>query len=246
MTVHCMRKELKVGLQTITWDDCPSGLDAMFKEVRAAGFDGVELAQLVADSDVDLLVRSLDANSLQLAGVSGGSLLDRLNLVDQYVQRKPKVAVPYVYVDDWTDAENVLFIQADIRCQIAIHPHMFKPIQTATEAIRLLKQYAYCRFMPDTGHLTVAGADVQSVIRQNLEQTISIHLKDWSPEFGRSLPFYSRGFVPLGKGIVPIREIIQLLLAKRYNGWLIVEQDYSLRPISAAQESREFLRKQGI
>ncbi len=218
----------------------------MFEEVRAAGFDGVELAQFVSDSDVDLLVRSLDAHSLQLAGVSGGSLIDRLNLVGQYIQRKPEVAVPYVYVDDWTETEHVLFTQADIRCQIAIHPHMFKPIQTATEAVRCLNQYAYCRFMPDTGHLTVAGADVQSVIRQNLEQTFSIHLKDWSPEFGRSLPFYSRGFVPLGQGIVPIREIIQLLNSKRYDGWLIVDQDYSLRPISAAQESRDFLRKLGI
>ena len=218
----------------------------MFNEVRAAGFDGVELAQLVSDSDVDLLVRSLDAYSLKLAGVSGGSLVNRLSLVDQYIQRKPKVAVPYVYVDDWTEVEHELFKQAEIPCQIAIHPHMFKPIQTATEAVKCLKRYAYCRFMPDTGHLTVAGADVQSVIRQNLEQTISIHLKDWSPEFGRSLPFYSRGFVPLGKGIVPLREVIQLLNTKRYNGWLIVEQDYSLRPISAAKESRDFLRKQGI
>lgn len=218
----------------------------MFKEVRAAGFEGVEFAQLVSDSDVDLLVRSLDAHSLQLAGVSGGSFIDRLELVAQYIQRKPKVAVPYVYVDDWTEVDHVLFSQADIPCQIAIHPHMFKPIQTATEAIKCLRQYAYCRFMPDTGHLTVAGADVQSVIRHNLGQTISIHLKDWLPEFGRSLPFYSREFVPLGQGVVPSREIIQQLYSKQYSGWLIIDQDYSLRPISAAQVSREFLRKQVI
>lgn len=238
---------MKIGLQTIAWRDCDDRLDEPIKAAKQNGYDGIEIAQVVSAGDIFRhVVKILHENDLQLAGLSGGSLRDRLELAKQFESEICGVELPYIYADAWSKMDDQLFLDAQVRAQIAIHPHMFKPIQTLIEAQKTKKRFPYVKYMPDTAHSTIAGEDVLQFIGDNISECISIHIKDWSPEFGRSLPFYSTGFVSLGSGRVPVKEVIYLLKKKRYDGWLIVEQDFANAPGSEAERSREFLAQLGV
>ena len=100
--------------------------------------------------------------------------------------------------------------------------------------------------LPDVAHLTIANEDPLSVVKDNLDKIVAIHLKDWSPEFGRSYHFYSRGFCELGYGIVEFEALIEILREKNFKGWLVVEQDYSEEPNKSAKKSRDFLEALGV
>jgi sugar phosphate isomerase/epimerase len=125
---------------------------------------------------------------------------------------------------------------------------MFKPVQTAQEAEKLLKEHEDLRFLPDTAHLTIAGEDVLELLERNMNRLVGVHLKDWASEFGRSYQFYSRGFgVQFGYGDVRLSEIMEFLKSKKYNGWIVVEQDVADDPPEAVRNCREWLRgKHGI
>ena len=155
--------------------------------------------------------------------------------------------------DEWDEEldlrfETLLGEESDFdgEIPIAIHPHMFKPIQTSAEAYELIQEFDYLRFLPDIAHLRVAGEHVLSSLSNHFEWTIAVHLKDWSPEFGRTLPFYSRGFVELGRGQVPVEDVLAFLKDNEFDGWVIVEQDYTVHPQECAERSREYLRRCGI
>ena len=50
------------------------------------------------------------------------------------------------------------------------------------------------------------------------------------------------GFVELGHGEIDIEGTVELLRERRFDGWLVVEQERTLRdPSASAQISREFL-----
>ena len=215
---------MKYGLQTIAWDDEP--LETVLQEAKQAGYEGVEIAQSIPGDDFKKAWNELKKSQLTLAGLSGGDLRSRLEFVRFIQAREPNYPLPYVYSDDWTEYD------------------MFKPIQTEADAMKVISSYPYTTLMPDTGHLAVAGEDVVGVIQRHLSQLRSLHLKDWSPEFGRSLPFFSRGFCALGRGGIPISRVLRLLRNARYNGWVIVEQDYCPKPTAAARESLQFIKAQ--
>ena len=233
---------LKFGLQTIAWDDLD--VENVLHQVKQAGFSGVEIAQPIPETEFENVGRILDDCNLQLVGLSGGNLTQRLHFASYLRRVAPKSPLPYMYVDDWTEHEDGLFREADIQCPIALHPHMFKPIQTEADAVKVLTAYSYTSLMPDTGHLAVAGEDSVAFIKNNLTRIISVHLKDWSPVFGRSLPFYSKGFCPLGQGEASVASVISFLRKVNFAGWVIVEQDYCSNPGKAAAASLEYLRKQ--
>jgi sugar phosphate isomerase/epimerase len=126
--------------------------------------------------------------------------------------------------------------------RLALHPHMFTPIQTAHEAEQEMQKHPELRFLPDVAHLTVAGEEVVEVLKRNSDRLETIHLKDWTPEFGRAYQFYARGFVELGQGQVDLEGTIEFLKAQGFRGWVIVDQNFTLDPSASARESRAWLR----
>jgi len=235
------RKVMKIGLQTIAWNDSP--IETVIREASSAGFAGVEIAQSISDDQFEKVYHSLQTDKVQLAGLSGGDMQQRLRFAAFLRSKQPSIELPYIYADDWGAEEDAVYQEANVPCKIAIHPHMFKPIQTEADATSVLSQFPYTTFMPDTAHLEVAGESPVDVIFKNSKRLIAVHLKDWSPEYGRSLPFYSKGFTELGNGIVPLKNILSSLQKARFPGWLIVEQDYALCPENAARKSLAFLKK---
>jgi sugar phosphate isomerase/epimerase len=280
---------MKVGYQTIPWGRAlGDGGREMIETIREAGYAGVEIAQhpeqFGSAKALYELLRDYDnpdvehRKELKLLGLAGGAISERIAFIDQLVDaenrdllaRKGKIdrvignkrPYPYVYTDMWdnsgvTDATTK-------RWTFALHPHMFKPIQTASEALKVLREHPELRFLPDAAHLTIAGEDVIDVLKAAFEiQTreedsdqnapnrfgpiIAIHLKDWTSEFGRSYQFYSRGFgVAFGQGEVKLDKIARFLVERGYNGWVVVEQDVVDDLVTAARGCRRWLQDKRI
>jgi sugar phosphate isomerase/epimerase len=235
----------------------------MLGEAKDAGYDGVELMQdPKVLGDPELLFGQLKDHRLALVGIAGGSLEERIEYartmkslaesdldsqglgwgMQLYRNARPLV-LPYVYVDDWRDQRHAhLLKHGDV--VLALHTHMFKPVQTAEEAAKVLDAHPEMRFLPDTAHLEVAGDDPVLVIENNFSRLAAVHLKDWTAEFGRSLQFYARGFVGLGEGTAPVKQVVEMLLRRNYQGWLLVEQDTAANPLASAKKSRQWLSEE--
>ena len=98
------------------------------------------------------------------------------------------------------------------------------------------------QFIPDTGHLTVAGENLVDVLNSNYDRITAVHLKDWDETAGRAMQFYSAGFTELGTGDVDLRSVMDFLQSRSYKGWLVVDQSSPERPIERACASRTWLR----
>jgi len=246
---------MKIGIQTIAWEDHPSAgslnklLPEMTREIREAGYDGIELFQpAVGKTHMHFLQEQLEKNSLELVGVSAGSFEDRLNFVRAYRPFAGPKQTPYIYTDEWPDDLARQAVSEGFR--IAVHPHMFKPIQTVAEALPHLAEFgndpAKVGLLPDSAHQQIAGEPFLDVLEKHYDKLTAIHLKDWTPEYGRSYQFYAQGFVALGEGDVPLTKIIEYLRSRKYSGWAIVEVDVMENPFDIARKCRDWLRTQGV
>jgi inosose dehydratase len=110
---------------------------------------------------------------------------------------------------------------------------------------------------PDTGHLAWASIDVVEFCRQHAARIASLHLKDIVAsvrEEGKAADwdygtFSDRGvFTELGEGCVDFAAMLQVLSARGFDGWLIIETDVTQRPsaLESARVSRANLRALGV
>lgn len=254
---------MRVAIETISWGrKKQSDLAQMFRETKAAGYEGVELWQHPEDvGDPQVVFDLLSDLRLKLLGVSGGSLTEKIAFVRAIIacereanlrSRSPREWVayapgkrrPYVYVDSLDGSRAGQAIASDGGYVLALHPAMFKSVQTAKDAEALLRDHPQLRVLPDTGHLSVAGEDVVAFIDRWYDRLEAVHLKDWHAEFGRSLPFYSRGFTQLGTGDVDLGGVLKHLRGRHYDGWLVVDLNSADDPLSSAMASRKWLRDQ--
>ena len=180
---------------------------------------------------------------LELVGVSGGTFSERCDFVKDYAQECGQSiahrAVPYVYIDEWRTPEFPAALADGF--PLALHPHMFKMIQTMSEAESLLNQFPRLRLLLDTAHLSIAGDNPVSAIQNNQHRLAGIHFKDWQSNVGRSYQFYSRGFCHLGEGDIDLIKVLAAL--HHFDGWLVVEQDTSPNPRASIDTSLAWLRK---
>jgi sugar phosphate isomerase/epimerase len=231
-----------IGIQTISWGAHDVNVGEMIGAIRDCGYEGAEFAQspkmLGPAAD---FYRRLQEHGIVFLGLAGGSLRERIEFVAKYEELASPTWRPYVYLDEWDETVERDVQQADL--VFAVHPHMFKPIQTTRDAVLCLSRHdrKKLRLLPDSAHLTVAGENVIEVLERFLDRIDAIHLKDWTPAFGRAYQFYSRGFVGLGEGDVPLPDVINWLRVKRFDGWIIVEQDPVEDPVTNAKRNREWL-----
>ncbi len=237
---------MRIGFQTIVWGPRVRDLKYMLDVIEAAGYEGVEFFQRpeVIQSVADL-PKLLEEHHLKLIGLSGGSLGERMNFC-----RNLGICPDYLYVDRWDEPEACEAMDAGFT--LGLHPHAHMPVGNLADALRILaehplREYPRLKFIPDTAHLTVTHDDPVDAIRKTKERIVAVHLKDWSPEFGRFSFRYARGFAELGAGSVDLNAILSVLRDMDYSGWLVVERDYTLTdPDTSTLASAKWLSKRRI
>jgi signal transduction histidine kinase/sugar phosphate isomerase/epimerase len=208
---------MKIGFRTNIWgsriDDLPYALDLL----ASAGFQGVEICQCPATLEkVEDLMKMLEARGLTLAGLSGGTLRERMDYCGDF---RPG----YLFTDDWYPGESE---EAGRHFVLALHPHAFKRVRRLDDAMTLLNEHAgLLKLLPDLAHLTIVGEVPAEVIRRvGPGRLAGVHVRDWNRRYGRSSHLYARGFTELGKGDVALRPALKALRDVAFDGWVIAEQ----------------------
>ncbi len=237
---------MRYAIQTIAWDDCP--LETIISDVKAAGYDGIELFQHPKDlGGVASLVQTCRENKITVVGMCAGSFPERCDLVKEFCKEWgtsiDSQNAPYVYCDEWKSSIHVFSDKLKEGYRVALHPHMYKPIQTMREAEVALNDHLRLLFLPDTAHLTIAGDDPAKAVQKFRRQLAAVHVKDWKVEVGRSFQFYARGFCELGQGDIELGHVLDVLSEAGYGGWLVVEQDSTTTPLDSTKRSLEWLKE---
>ena len=248
-----------LGIHTIAWGERVD-LDEMLFQIRSAGYQGAELFQHpdTFEGGIESVICAFRRHKIQLIGTCAGSFKERMALVRAYSKMLAipisDPITPYIYIDEWYPQQAEKALEDGFR--LALHPHMYMAVQTLKEADFYLEKHPRLLFLPDTAHLTIAGEDsprrsnsqslagstaLVSAIRDRWKRLAAIHLKDWSEEVGRSYQFYADGFCRFGHGNVKLKEILELLWTKQYDGWIVVEHDRAENPVDLAEDSREWI-----
>ncbi|MDR2722176.1 MAG: sugar phosphate isomerase/epimerase [Cellulomonadaceae bacterium] len=113
------------------------------------------------------------------------------------------------------------------------HPHLGSLAETPDQ-IHTLFAKTKINFCPDIAHLQAGGGDALELVKQYRDRIRYVHLKDLSA---------SGEFLPLGKGTLPIVEIVTFLKETGFDGDYCVEVDgYAGDPAEAATTSYDFLK----
>jgi sugar phosphate isomerase/epimerase len=245
---------LRFAYSTINWGTTPD-LDAVFNEIRGAGWGAVELFVHSLDwlGTEDRLRDKL--GSLQVAtnfGVveipTNADQLTKLKNQIDYAARFGAEAIGLVgggrlrwrspseaeYADLANFCEELAIYGADKGVAVAYHPHVACTVETEDEIDRLMDQTKVLTLCLDASHIALVDEDPIAHIRKYRERTSYIHLKDWA-----------RGkFVEMGQGTVGIDfgAIFKELSDNDFGGWVVVEQSRSdVSPSVSAQANAAFV-----
>ncbi len=172
---------------------------------------------------------------------------------------------PRFELDDagWAHAAEMLTviegIVADYGMHQAIHPHLGTMIERPADVRQLLDRsdVGWCF---DTGHLSIGGYDPLQFLDDARDRIRHVHLKDAFFELARPVFAGEQSimqgvqngmFCPMGRGDVPIGEIVMSLERSGYDRWYVLEQDVALTagdppadqgPMVDVQMSVDYLR----
>lgn len=216
------------------------------------------------------LIPLLQKYRLSLVGIARGSFEQKVSFVRWFRHElnrlyvgfpaddpsrkiiEPGKEYPYVYIDEIEDVKRInprpdpeTLLSSEVPppysdVTFALHPHMFKSVQTLKEASESLRQFPQLKFLPDTAQSFIAGDSPAMAIKLHYDSLIGVHVNDWVADYGRSYHFYGRGFVDLGHGDVPLMEVFQQLKQRNYDGWIIAERNNSTDPAMDAKTNRDW------
>lgn len=161
-------------------------------------------------------------------------------------------------------AEGVRCVSAAVRRETGLrtvfHPHCGGYVEAAWEIDALMSrtdagELGLCL---DTGHITFGGGDPVAIVERYAPRVRHVHFKDCAPgvaERARAEGWdYLRAvregvFCELGRGSVDFRRVLDALLTRGYDGWIVVEQDVLPgmgAPALSAARNRTYLRQLGL
>jgi inosose dehydratase len=235
--------ELTVGVLPNV-PDAERVLDA----IAEAGYEGTELGPRGYLGEGELLSERLRSRGLELAGAFveirfGEEGLDELvRTLDVVAEHDAKAVLSDKGPRDGdvelgAVSEAVELVRGR-GLEPTFHPHLRTRVQTPAEIERLLAG-TDVPLLLDTGHLTAAGGDAVTAVREWRQRINHVHLKD----------VRDGTFVELGAGDVDLLGVLDGL--DGYSGWLVVEQDWIPKPgehpaeaIAAQVRNRRWLREQ--
>lgn len=165
--------------------------------------------------------------------------------------------------EDWAFAAKTLArldeVVGEYGMTQAIHPHLRTVLETRDDFEALL-EVSDVGWTLDTGHMQIGGMDPLEFIEVAFDRIRHVHLKDVVMD--RAAPVFAGDqsimegvqagmFCNLGRGDVPIAEVVTALEARGYDQWYVLEQDAAITsgepeigdgPVLDVLASIEFLR----
>ncbi|ADU28657.1 sugar phosphate isomerase/epimerase family protein [Evansella cellulosilytica] len=231
---------------------------AVIETVASQGYSSVEMfdgnLERFANSP-EQLQQILDENNVSLLGVYIGAnfiykdaLEDELWRIEHISDLAAKFGAKHIVLgggavrpngnteEDYTLLANALekaeAIVTNKGMVASYHPHLGSMVESPDQVDKLFEQ-SKIPFCPDIAHLAAGGGDPLSMIKKYKDRIKYIHLKDLK----------DGTFMPLGKGDLPITEIIEYLKSEGYEGdWLVEIDGYNGEPEEASLTSYEFLK----
>ncbi len=162
--------------------------------------------------------------------------------------RAPAPGTPVLTDAGWQRLADLLHdlgrATRDAGRRMAFHPHAGTFVETPEEVERLtaLTDPELVPLCLDVGHFTVGGGDPVQALRTYGERVTHVHLKDVSAEVlgglrdgsvaGFDDAIRARLFTELGAGVLDLDGVLDALIERGYDGWLMVEQDSCWGPPS--------------
>jgi inosose dehydratase len=250
---------LKFAYSTINWSTKPD-LPTMFAEIRAAGWQAVELF----DHSLDWLgtEESLRAHlgGLRVATAMSGveipidpSLLNihkrRIDHLSRFggsayglvggtrLRMRPPTTGEYAALAG--ACEELAAYGAQYGIEIGYHPHTGCTIETGKEIDILLNLTKQTKLCLDSSHIALVEEDPVMQIRHYASRLSYVHVKEWA--YGK--------FVELGRGHLPNLDhpaFFAALEEMQFTGWVVVENSRSdVSPAESARINADYMRGLG-
>jgi inosose dehydratase len=225
------------------------------RDIAAAGYEGIEMFDgNVADyaERPDDLRRLLADAGLELVSVYCGAnfiyadmLADELYRVARAADLAATFGAQHLVVgggarravgtreEDYdrlgSALDEVVGIAESRGLTATYHPHLTTMAESPYELDEVMRR-SRIGLCPDTAHVAAGGGDPAELIRRYADRIHYVHLKDFRPD--------PVTFLPLGRGVLNMPDIIAALGEAGYDGWLVVELDaYDGDPLEAARTS---------
>jgi inosose dehydratase len=241
---------IRIGCQTYSWqmslEHYQGRIDHIAAVVGKAGFGGLE-------SEVVMLGAFTDSEKLRSVLASAGLELAALTLVEDWAatEETPAERAEADAAIDLARELGALFVlcqmpgrdrsnleerqarllsclgavgerAAEAGLVSAFHPNSPEGSVFRTEAdysVLLEGLPETVGFAPDLGHIARGGMDALELVRRTRPRIRHVHAKDMS-RGGR--------WVPIGEGVVPVKEVAAYLRDTGYEGWLVLEDESEL------------------
>ncbi len=139
-----------------------------------------------------------------------------------------------------TTAKRIDPFAKKAKIKVGMHNHSnIKPNEFATpenfaDAMKGMSEYVAINL--DIGHFTAAGFDAVDYLSKHHAHVVTLHIKDRKKNQGPN--------VPLGEGDTPIKEVLQLLKAKKYKIPANIEYEYKgADTLAEVKKCVEYCRK---
>ncbi len=137
-------------------------------------------------------------------------------------------------------------VASNMGLRVGIHNHYGTTIESSEEIDYVMQHTdaGLVGFCPDTAHLAVSGCDALNVVKRYVDRVVYLHLKDAIKpgEFVPRNEKWDERLRDLGKGQIPLKEILKSLKSHGYEGWISYEQDHPQRG-ETAEESASASKK---
>ena len=239
-----------------TFGDMP----AAFSDIGRAGYAGVELFDgnlLDYEGRIPVLKEQLARAGLTLvAAYSGGNFIFPDVMAEEFwrIEKASVLAAEagarHLVVgggakrstgsteDDYKRLGDALEKVVDVTARHGLtahyHPHLTTMAETP-EQVRKVFARTSIRFCPDTAHLAAAGGDPAAMIEEHYDRISYVHLKGW-----QRMPF---AFTPLDTGDLAMDPIVDVLVRRKFSGWITVELDSWADPAGGAARSLAYLKR---
>ncbi|MBI5303259.1 MAG: sugar phosphate isomerase/epimerase [Chloroflexi bacterium] len=249
---------MKIGIQTNIWSQerHEKDLDGMLGEVKAAGYDGIEIGAHRIDLTQPAAFRALlvkhglQVSALHIHGdladaVQAGDIARRAEEVSAFARQ---VGAPFVALsgkprpdkgaaDLAREAQllnHVGYVCSANGIKLIYHNHYWE-IENDLRELRYLianTDAARVSFLLDVAWVHHGGASPAQVIELFRARIGCFHIKDMRGD----------KFTDLGRGDVDFAALKPAIVGK-YDGWLVHERDEALpNALESARASREFLK----